>query len=147
MLCFYGDDYEECRLLAFRNQIRTSKETLRLRYRTQRLMLCKIIVFMAVTMKNAAYWDMTQCSSYKNRRFGGMYRHNHQGETNQRARNNISGPHGVRPQNTAFLTSTCLNMFFWAGFLDQLVIKHLIQVFVTFSTSNSQQRRRVYTGF
>jgi hypothetical protein len=28
-------------------------------------------VFMAVTMKNAAFWDVTPCDSCNNRRFGG----------------------------------------------------------------------------
>jgi hypothetical protein len=29
-------------------------------------------VFMAVTLKNAVFWDVTPCGSCKNRRFGGM---------------------------------------------------------------------------
>jgi hypothetical protein len=28
-------------------------------------------VFMAVTMKNGVFWDVTLCGSCKNRRFGG----------------------------------------------------------------------------
>jgi hypothetical protein len=28
-------------------------------------------VFTAVTMKNGVFWDVTQCASCKNRRFGG----------------------------------------------------------------------------
>jgi hypothetical protein len=43
-----------------------------------------------MTLKNAVFWDVTQCGSYKNRRFGGSYRLHHQGEKNQRARNNVS---------------------------------------------------------
>jgi hypothetical protein len=39
MLCkicgFHGGDYEERRLLAYKNPVRTSQETLRLRYRAQ----------------------------------------------------------------------------------------------------------------
>jgi hypothetical protein len=31
-------------------------------------------------MKNAVFWDVTQCISCNNRRFGGMYRLQHQGE-------------------------------------------------------------------
>jgi hypothetical protein len=31
-------------------------------------------VFTAVTMKNAVFWDVTPCGSYKNGRFGGTYR-------------------------------------------------------------------------
>jgi hypothetical protein len=30
----------------------------------------KFEVFTAVTMKNDVFWDVTQCGSYKNRRFG-----------------------------------------------------------------------------
>jgi hypothetical protein len=30
-------------------------------------------IFTAVTMKNAVFWDMSQCRSCVNRRFGGMY--------------------------------------------------------------------------
>jgi hypothetical protein len=51
---------------------------------------CKIEVFTAVTMKNAIFWDVMLCVSCKNRRFGGMYCHHHQGNKNQRARNNVS---------------------------------------------------------
>jgi hypothetical protein len=40
-------------------------------------------VFTAMTMKNADFWDVTQCGSGKNRRFGGTYRHHHQGEKNR----------------------------------------------------------------
>jgi hypothetical protein len=48
MLCkilgFHGGDYEECRLLGYKNPVRTSftGDTLRLCYRVQPLMLCKI---------------------------------------------------------------------------------------------------------
>jgi hypothetical protein len=31
-------------------------------------------VFTAITMKNAVFWDVAPCSSFVNRRFGGMYR-------------------------------------------------------------------------
>jgi hypothetical protein len=40
-------------------------------------------------MKNVFVWDVTPCGSSKNQRFGGTYRLHHQGEKNQRARNNI----------------------------------------------------------
>jgi hypothetical protein len=30
-------------------------------------------VFMAVTMKNAIFWDVMLCGSCKNQRFGGTY--------------------------------------------------------------------------
>jgi hypothetical protein len=41
-------------------------------------------------VKNAVFWDVTQCTSCKNRHFGGMYRHHQQVDKNRRARNNIS---------------------------------------------------------
>jgi hypothetical protein len=47
-------------------------------------------VFTAMTMKNALYWEVTSCGSCKNRRFEGIYRLRHQGDKNQRARNNVS---------------------------------------------------------
>jgi hypothetical protein len=46
---------------------------------------------MAVTMKNAVFWDVAPCGSCNNRRFGGTYRHHHQGDKNQGDRNNVSG--------------------------------------------------------
>jgi hypothetical protein len=46
-------------------------------------------VFTAMTMKNAVFWDVMPCGSYKNRCFGGMYRVHDQGEKNQRGGNNI----------------------------------------------------------
>jgi hypothetical protein len=46
-------------------------------------------VFRALTMKNTIFWDVTPCGSCRNRRFGGMYRHNHQGDKNLRAKNNV----------------------------------------------------------
>jgi hypothetical protein len=36
-------------------------------------------------MKNAVFWDVTSCGLYKNLRFGGLYRHHHQGGKNRRA--------------------------------------------------------------
>jgi hypothetical protein len=33
--------------------------------------LCKILVFSAVTMKNAVFWDVATCWFCENRRFGG----------------------------------------------------------------------------
>jgi hypothetical protein len=44
---------------------------------------------MAVTMKNAVFWDVTPCGSCKNRRFGGTYRLHHHCGKNQLARNNV----------------------------------------------------------
>jgi hypothetical protein len=36
-------------------------------------------------MKNSVFWDVTPCDSCKKRRFGGRFRHHHQGEKNQQA--------------------------------------------------------------
>jgi hypothetical protein len=47
-------------------------------------------VFTAVTMKNAAFGEVTLCGSCKDRSLGGMYRVHHPGDKNRRARNNIS---------------------------------------------------------
>jgi hypothetical protein len=45
---------------------------------------------MAVTMKNAVFWDVTSCGCCKNRRFGGTLCLHHQSDKNRGARNNIS---------------------------------------------------------
>jgi hypothetical protein len=44
-------------------------------------------VFMAMTVKNAVFWDVTLCGSCEKQRFGGTCRLRHQGEKNQQARN------------------------------------------------------------
>jgi hypothetical protein len=36
------------------------------------------------------FWDITPCGSYKDLRFGGIYRLHHQGEKNERARNIVN---------------------------------------------------------
>jgi hypothetical protein len=41
-------------------------------------------------MKNVVFWDITQCGYFKNRRFVGTYRLNHEGDENQRARSNVT---------------------------------------------------------
>jgi hypothetical protein len=46
-------------------------------------------VFRAVTMKNAVFWDVTPCGSFKNRRLGGTYRLHHLGDKNRRGMNNV----------------------------------------------------------
>jgi hypothetical protein len=46
-------------------------------------------VLAAVYMRNAVFWVVTPCGQYDNRRFRGTYLIHHQGERNQRARNNI----------------------------------------------------------
>jgi hypothetical protein len=62
----------ECRLLGYKNPVRTSQETHYVSAtESSQLMLCKIEVFTAVTMKNAIFWDVAPCVSCKNRRFGG----------------------------------------------------------------------------
>jgi hypothetical protein len=48
-----------------------------------------IEVFTAATMKNAVFWDVTSCSSCKNRRCGGTYRLRRQSKRNRRAGNNV----------------------------------------------------------
>jgi hypothetical protein len=40
-------------------------------------------------LKNAVFWDVTTCGSFKNRSFEGSFRQHPQGEKNQRARNNV----------------------------------------------------------
>jgi hypothetical protein len=43
-----------------------------------------------VRLKNAVFWDVTLCSSCKNRRFGGTYGLHHQGDKNRWAGNNLT---------------------------------------------------------
>jgi hypothetical protein len=43
-------------------------------------------------MKNGVFWDVTQCVSIKNRRFGGIRGLFHQGDKNRWTRNNVSSP-------------------------------------------------------
>jgi hypothetical protein len=45
---------------------------------------------MVMPMNNTVFWVVTLSGSCKNRRFGGTYRLNHQGEKNQQGRNNVS---------------------------------------------------------
>jgi hypothetical protein len=46
ILGFYGGDYEECRLLGYKNPVRTSQETHYISATgSSRLMLCKILGF------------------------------------------------------------------------------------------------------
>jgi hypothetical protein len=44
----------------------------------------------AVTMNAAVFWDVAQCCSCENGRFGGTCRLHHRGEMNQKAKKNIS---------------------------------------------------------
>jgi hypothetical protein len=47
-------------------------------------------------MKNAVFWDVTQCGHCKNRRFGATHRLHHWGEENQQGRNNVSSNQQLR---------------------------------------------------
>jgi hypothetical protein len=49
----------------------------------------RFVVFTAVTMKNAVFWDVAPCRSRVNRRFGGTYRLHLQGIRNPRAMNQV----------------------------------------------------------
>jgi hypothetical protein len=44
----------------------------------------RFVVFTAVTMMNAVFWDVTPCGSCMNPRFGGTWRLHHQGDKNRR---------------------------------------------------------------
>jgi hypothetical protein len=46
---------------------------------TTRLKYVRFEIFMAVTMKNAIFWNVTPCGFCKNQCFGEMYRLHHQG--------------------------------------------------------------------
>jgi hypothetical protein len=50
----------------------------------------RLQIFKAAAMKNDVFWVVTQCDSYKNRRFGCTCSLHHEGDKNQRTRNNIS---------------------------------------------------------
>jgi hypothetical protein len=45
---------------------------------------------MAVTMKNAFFWDVMPYGSWKKLHFGGMYHLHHQDEKKMQTRNNVS---------------------------------------------------------
>jgi hypothetical protein len=51
---------------------------------------CVIVeVFIAVTMNNSIFCDVTQCGSCRNRHFGGRYHLYHHGGKNRRATINV----------------------------------------------------------
>jgi hypothetical protein len=55
----HGGDYEECRILGYKNPVPTSHETHYVSAtESSRLMLCKFEVFRAVTTKNVVFWDI-----------------------------------------------------------------------------------------
>jgi hypothetical protein len=63
-------------------------------------------VLPAVIRKNAIFWDVTQCSCCRNRRFGGTYRLHHQGDSYRRTKSNVSS--NQRPSNAAkYFVSAC----------------------------------------
>jgi hypothetical protein len=75
MLCkpcgFHGGDYEESRLLGYRNPVNTSEVTHYVSAtESSRLVLGRFVVFTAVAMKNTVFWDVSPRGSCKNRRFG-----------------------------------------------------------------------------
>jgi hypothetical protein len=55
-----------------------------------RLMLRNIWGFQGGIMKNAVFWDVTPCSSWRDRRIGGMYRFHHQDEKTRLSTNNLA---------------------------------------------------------
>jgi hypothetical protein len=77
---FQGCDCGDCRLLRYRNPIRTSHEAHYVSAaEPNRLRLCKIWGSHGSDWRNIVSWYVTPCGSCKNRHFGGRYRH-HQGE-------------------------------------------------------------------
>jgi hypothetical protein len=67
----HGGDYEQCTLLGYKNPVRTSKETLISPLQSSaRYWYVRFEVFAVLTMKNAAFWNVTPCGSCKNRCFG-----------------------------------------------------------------------------
>jgi hypothetical protein len=67
-------------------------------------------VFMAVTMKNVIFWDVTLCGSCKNQSFEKKYRLHSQGDQTLRARYSpaklwfLQEPRNITSQNTTFFT-------------------------------------------
>jgi hypothetical protein len=53
-------------------------------------------------MKNSVFWDVTPSDSCKNRSFGRTCRLHHQGDKNQRARNNVSSNKQLPIKNVIF---------------------------------------------
>jgi hypothetical protein len=86
MLCkvwgFHGGDYEECRLLRYKNpsSYRTG-DTLRLRYRAESVNAMQYLRFSRRWLWRIPSSGIWMCRSCDNRRFGGMYRLHHQGDT------------------------------------------------------------------
>jgi hypothetical protein len=94
MLCkisdFHHGDHEECRVQGYKNPVRTPHVTHYVSAtELSRLILCKIEIFLTLTVKNAVLWYMTPCGSSKNRCFGVTHRVHHQGGKNKRARKEV----------------------------------------------------------
>jgi hypothetical protein len=72
-------------------------------------------------MKNVVVWNVTSCSSCKNRHFIGFYCFHYQGEKNEEARNNIISNYQLK-QNMAFFIVTTMktsNLTLWLMVLRQ----------------------------
>jgi hypothetical protein len=70
----HGGDYEECRLLGYKNPVLPHRKHYLSAIEPSRLILCKIEIYTAVTMKNDDFWDVTSCDYCENRSFGGACR-------------------------------------------------------------------------
>jgi hypothetical protein len=57
---------------------------------------------MAVTMKNAVFWDVIPCGSCKDPSYGGTYRLHHKGDMNRWTRKNVGS--SSQPTHTAIIT-------------------------------------------
>jgi hypothetical protein len=89
---FHGDaiGQVQCFISEFTSLIRSVKPAKGKIVYLPNKILEAVAAFTVVTMKNAVFCDVTPCGSCKNRCFGGRYRFRHQGDKNQRARNNLS---------------------------------------------------------
>jgi hypothetical protein len=67
---YKGGDYEEYRLLRYKNPVRTSEET----------HYVSATEPTTATIKNCVFCDVTSCGFCKNRRYCGTYRLYHQGD-------------------------------------------------------------------
>jgi hypothetical protein len=56
-------------------------------------------------MKNAVFWGVMPCGSFKNQRFGGMYRLHHQGDKNREPGTTSALTSNLSAQRIAFLRS------------------------------------------
>jgi hypothetical protein len=70
-------------------------------------------IFMAVTTKNAIFWDVTPCDSCKNWCFRGLYNLHHQGGKNQWTRNNISSNYLQKVSSYKSPVWLDIDLWFW----------------------------------